>query len=258
MSAARSSPSRSRMWTCSSSGISSRASARRSSDSSSATSIMRCCGRSRSVLARSAACSSEYEATSCSADCDSPGARCSVTSLHPAKVVGPFANGEALVFGRRRNSWLIAHSPRRFGSIAMSSITAVPLPSTKLTRRPSISASNPHLAGAGREPSHVDQTRADDLAGADREVTRPMERNTCRRPGISTTRPMTRGAAVLRYTTTTSRTLPSRSPTGSKTAHPARRAANNPLCAHFSRVVGGSGLRRDGRASGRPTVRVEE
>jgi len=36
---------------------------------------------------------------------------------------------------------------------------------------------------------------------------------------------MTRGAAVLRYTTTTSRTLPSRSPTGSKTAHPARRAA---------------------------------
>lgn len=31
-----------------------------------------------------------------------------------------------------------------------------------------------------------------------------------------------------------------------------------PLCAHLSRVVGGSGLRRDGRASGRPSVRVEE
>lgn len=39
---------------------------------------------------------------------------------------------------------------------------------------------------------------------------------------------------------------------------PGQARGENPLCAHFSRVVGGSGLRRDGRASGRPTVRVEE
>lgn len=39
---------------------------------------------------------------------------------------------------------------------------------------------------------------------------------------------------------------------------PGKARGENPLCAHFSSVVGGSRLRRVGRASGRPTARVEE
>ncbi len=56
------------------------------------------------------------------------------------------------------------------------------------------------------------------------DVTRPIETNTRRLPGISTMRPTTRGGSFLRYTTSTSRALPTRSPLGSKTGHPASRA----------------------------------
>jgi hypothetical protein len=48
--------------------------------------------------------SSEKVATSCSADCACPGTACSRTSPQLANVVGPFANGEALVLGLRRKS----------------------------------------------------------------------------------------------------------------------------------------------------------
>ena len=83
------------------------------------------------MLARSAGFSSEYVATSCSADCASPGDCCSRTSCQSAKVVGPFANGEPEVLGLRRKSWPMSHMPSRSRSIATSSITASPEPSVK-------------------------------------------------------------------------------------------------------------------------------
>src|SRR4051812_14803469 len=53
-------------------------------------------------------------------------------------------------------------------------------------------------------------------------VTRPMGMKIRRRAATSTTRPSTRGVAVpIRSATTTSRTLPTRSPLGSKTCSPA-------------------------------------
>src|SRR5450830_1086300 len=55
-------------------------------------------------------------------------------------------------------------------------------------------------------------------------VTRVRGRKTRRRPGTSTTRPTARGAPFAGVIMTTSRTRPTRSPMGSNTAVPARRA----------------------------------
>ncbi len=52
-------------------------------------------------------------------------------------------------------------------------------------------------------------------------VTRPMGRKMRRRSGISATSPTTRGGPVSRIRATASRTRPTWSPLGSKTARPA-------------------------------------
>src|SRR5690606_41099007 len=55
-------------------------------------------------------------------------------SFQFAKAVGPFANGEALVLGLRRNSCEIDHSPRRLGLMDTSSMVAEPLPRSEERR----------------------------------------------------------------------------------------------------------------------------
>ena len=70
------------------------------------------------------------------------------------------------------------------------------------------------------------------LPGYSMDVTRVIGRKMRRRPGTSITRPSTRGASrPMRSVTTTSRTRPTWSPIGSKTAVSARRAMKTLVCA---------------------------
>src|SRR3954451_11993759 len=109
--------------------------------------------------------------------------------------------------------------------MATSSMVASPEPSARVTRRPSTSARiRVSLARCSKRRTLMSPVVM--TCPEPTDTTRPIERNTRRRPGISTTKPTTRGGAALRYTTTTSRTLPSRSPSRSNTTQPARRATN--------------------------------
>ena len=118
-------------------------------------------------------------------------------SPHAANTVAPFANGDAEVFGLRRNTWLTSHSPRRDCSIATSSIWAVPLPSRSVTLRPRISAmmrtSPPRCSKRRRLMSPVVMIWPEPML-----VTRPIDRNTLRLPGTSTIMPTTLGTARAR------------------------------------------------------------
>ena len=69
-------------------------------------------------------------------------------------------------------------------------------------------------------------------APASMEVTRVIGTKTRRRPGTSTTRPITRGSGRFgENITTTSRTRPTWSPSGSKTLSPVRRATKTRVLA---------------------------
>ena len=83
-------------------------------------------------------------------------------------------------------------------------------------------------------------------------VTRPIGTKIRRRATTSTTRPSTRGAAVpTRSATTTSRTLPTRSPLGSKTVSPASRETY----ALVAVVTSAEGYRRRRERPGVPGLR---
>ncbi len=123
----------------------------------------------------------------------------------------------------------MVHSRARSGSIATSSTTATPLPSRSWTTRSSSSAST--RVSAARCSNRRMLTRPVVMTWPPSMlVTRVIGRKTRRRPGTSTTRPMACGRARPgRKTTTTSRTRPTWSPCGSKTARPDMRATKTRL-----------------------------
>ena len=105
---------------------------------------------------------------SCSADWASPRFGFSRTSLQRGEHGRrPCANGEAPVFGRRRNSWPTSHSPGPVSSIATSSMVASPEPSREDDLAAEHLGDDAHLAAALLEAAQVDEAGRDDLAGAD-------------------------------------------------------------------------------------------
>ena len=139
--------------------------------------------------------------------------------------MAPRANGDAEVFGRRKKRSLTSQSWFLVCSIERSSIDAWPLPSSRVTLRPSISAmtrtSRPRGVNRRRSMRPLVTTWPGLI-----EVTRLIGTKTRRRPLISTTIPVARGAVDLRYASRTSMTFPTRSPAGSKTPQPASLATN--------------------------------
>src|SRR5690349_18889270 len=131
-------------------------------------------------------------------------------------------------------------------------MVASPEPSLNTTLRPSISAmtrtSPPRCSKRRRLMSPVVMIWPPPI-----DVTRPIDTKTRRFPGISTMRPTTRGGSFLRYTTRTSRTLPTRSPAGSKTAHPASRATKTLVALTTTNLAPGTGKNaRSPALRGRP------
>ena len=137
---------------------------------------------------------------------------------------------ETSVAAWRTKTLTPSHSRRGPCSIARSSTMAVAKPAstasgavTVTVRSKSSAATSTSLVRCSKRrmlTSPVVMT-----APASIEVTRVIGTKTRRRPGTSTTRPMTRGCGRLAENiTTTSRTRPTGSPSGSKTARPVRRA----------------------------------
>ena len=99
--------------------------------------------------------------------------------------------------GRRTKSWLTAHSPVADSWMATSSIVASPVPSVKTTLRPRSSAmtrtSPPRCSNRRTLMSPLVMIWPLEML-----VTRPIDRNTRRLPGISTISPTTLGGSSLR------------------------------------------------------------
>ncbi|CAB4840943.1 unannotated protein [freshwater metagenome] len=123
----------------------------------------------------------------------------------------------------------ISQSPVRFCSIAISSTRTLSPPSTivivRSSKSPSTSISPARVSNRRILSRPVITTAPDSI-----EVTRVIGTKTRRRSGTSTTNPRIRGDWLLeRRVATASRTFPTGSPFGSKTAVPARRARNTRL-----------------------------
>ena len=147
-----------------------------------------------------------------------------MTSSQATVDVAPFRRSPRPL----RMMWtrLISQSPVRFSSIAISSTRTGWPSSTSMTERSNRSPStniSPARGSKRRMLSRPVITTAPDSM----EVTRVMGTKTRRRSGTSTTKPRILGGWLLeRRVATVSRTLPTGSPLGSKTAVPARRARN--------------------------------
>ena len=226
-SAARLTSKAERISTWSPSGISCRTSASRSSWSSLATSKRRLSLISWRASAKSAGLRSSWVATNWVAACGSVLAPCraSAQSMIRVSLRRSRLSGER-EWPRRTKSLLTNQSPERCRSMAMSSMVASPLPSARVTRRSNSSAttrvSAPRCSNRRRLTSPVQMTCVWSM-----EVIRVIGTNTRFLPGTSTTMPTTCGAPLVpRESTTTSRSRPRRSPNGSKTSSPRRRATN--------------------------------
>ena len=124
---------------------------------------------------------------------------------------------------------LINQSPVRVCSIPKSSTTTGSPPSTKAIDR---SSKSPKTSNSpARDSKRRILTRPVITTAPDSmEVTRVIGTKTRRRKGTSTTRPRMRAGWLFeRSVATASRTFPTGSPFGSKTAVPARRAINTRL-----------------------------
>ena len=136
---------------------------------------------------------------------------------------------------RETNSSVTPQSPLRRCSMATSSMTASPLPSSRRTRRskssPTMRVSELRCSKRRRFTRPVEM-----ICEASILRTRVMGMNTRFLPSTSTMMPTTMGSLPLagrapamdaprpRLSTTTSRRRPRRSPKGSKTSRPRRRA----------------------------------
>src|SRR3954469_24656326 len=128
----------------------------------------------------------------------------------------------------RPGSWTAmrdsTHSPVRVCSIPASTTCAVRPDSVMRTVRSSSSPSTSVSPARCSKRLRFRVPEASITAPGSMAVTRPIGTKIRRRATTSTTRPRTVGGAVLtRSATTASRTLPTRSPLGSKTVRPASR-----------------------------------
>jgi len=217
-----------RISTWSSSGSSSSTSASCSSSSAAATSARRFGGRSWMTSARSAAFIDSKVASRLAAPCPPLSIDRPVTLSASTRKVSPRRRSRPprprWCSTRRTKTRLTTHSRLRSWTIATSSTTTWPLPSRMVTVRSRISASTRVSEGRCSKRRML-TTPVVMTCPPSMLVTRPMGRNTRRRPGTSTTRPTARGAIrPARNTTTMSLTRPTWSPCGSKTARPDRRA----------------------------------
>jgi len=224
-SAARSTSRPETISTASSSLSSSSTSARRSTSSSAATSRRRAVGRSWSTSATSAGLrSSRLASRAVAACCSGRPARLttaptSTRSVSPRRKESP----RPPPVTRRTKSLVTAQSRLRCCSIATSSMLARPEPSRNVTTRSrSWETTSVSLARCSKRRMFTRPVVM--TAPGSIPVTRVSGTNTRRRPLTSTTSPTARGAPLSGISTTTSCTLPTSSPMGSKTDVPARRA----------------------------------
>ena len=227
-SAARPASRRDRSATASSLPSSSRTSARRSSVSSAATRIWLSWGRSRMTSARSAGLRSSRVASSAVAPCWSALAARPLTSSGRTVKVSPRRRPSGPEEARWTNRRVTFQSMPRSRSMATSRTVTFPEPSRMVTTRssssPTTRVSTWRWVKRRMFISPVVITAPGSIA-----VIRDRGRKTRRRLETSMTKPTALGSPRICSRTTTSWTLPTASPKGSKTEVPMRRATKTLL-----------------------------